>query len=191
MRYCFPFLDLENLRKMDGQKREKFLEELELHFNSLYSYARWMTNGNEEAEDIVHDTVSRAIANWTQFELRTSMKAWLFTILKRVYLNRIRRAKIEVNSGRYPEKDDLLPSKEEERSPGRLPANLVRRDIEAAMSALPEAQQSLIIMADMEGLTLQEISEVEEIPVGTVKSRLWRARSELRLKLLDYKENPE
>ncbi len=191
MGYCFTSLDMENLRKMDGPQREKFLEELELHFNSLYSYARWMTNGNEEAEDLVHDTVSRAIANWNQFELRTSMKAWLFTILKRVYLNRIRRAKIEVHSGRYPEKDDLLPSQDGETSPRRLPASLIRRDIEAAMSALSETQQSLIIMADMEGLTLQEIAEVEEIPVGTVKSRLWRARSDLRLKLLDYKESPE
>ncbi len=53
---------------MAPNEREKFLEELELHFSSLYSFARWITNGNEEAEDLVHDTVSRAIANWTQFE---------------------------------------------------------------------------------------------------------------------------
>lgn len=175
---------------MDGQEREKFLEELELHFNSLYSYARWMTNGNDEAEDLVHDTVSRAISSWSQFEMRTSMRAWLYTILKRVYLNRLRRGKIEVNSGSYPENEDSIPSQEGESRLGRLPVGLMRRDIQAAMSALPVAQQSLIIMADLEGLTLQEIAEVEDVPVGTVKSRLWRARSDLRLKLLDYKENP-
>ena len=79
---------------MAPHEREKFLEELELHFSSLYSLARWMTNGNEEAEDLVHDTVSRAIANWTQFEQRTSMKSWLFIILKRTYINRLRRSRI-------------------------------------------------------------------------------------------------
>ena len=176
---------------MAPHEREKFLEELELHFSSLYSLARWMTNGNEEAEDLVHDTVSRAITNWTQFEQRTSMRSWLFTILKRTYINRIRRSRFEVTSERYPEKDDLLPAHDEGTNPRRLPASLVRREIEAALSDLSEAQQSLIILADIEGLTLQEIAKVEEIPVGTVKSRLWRARNDLRSKLMDYKGSSE
>jgi RNA polymerase sigma-70 factor (ECF subfamily) len=176
---------------MKGPEREQFLEELESHFDSLYSYARWITNGNEEAEDLVHDAVSRAISHWTQFETRPSMKAWLFTILKRTYLNRIRRAKIEVNSSRYPESDDRVSSGEGRSDPRRLPANLIRRDIEAALSSLSEGKQSLIVLADIEGLTLLEISEVEEIPVGTVKSRLWRARKELRAMLMDYQGSSE
>ena len=176
---------------MEVPEREQFLEELESHFDSLYSYARWITNGNEEAEDLVHDAVSRAITHWTQFEIRTSMKAWLFTILKRTYLNRIRRSKIEVNSSKYPESDDRLSPSAGRSDPRRLPANLIRRDIEAALSSLSEDQRSLIILADIEGLTLQEIAKVEEIPIGTVKSRLWRARNELRSMLMDYQESSE
>lgn len=176
---------------MQAPKKEQFLEELEVHFDSLYSYARWMTKGNLDAEDIVHETVSRAISNWTQFQQRTSMRSWLFTILKRTYLNHLRRAKIEVNSDWFPERDDLLPSGDSGSNPRRLPPNLVRRDIESALAELSDGQQMLIVMADIEGLTLQEIAEVEEIPIGTVKSRLWRARTDLRMKLADYKENSE
>ncbi len=114
------------------------------------------------------------------------MKAWLFTILKRTHLNRLRRAKIEVTSERYPERDDLLSAGRREAAPGRLPARRVRRDIDAAVEGLSGEHRSIIILADIEELTLAEIAEIEDIPVGTVKSRLWRARSELRAKLMDY-----
>ncbi|MEE9276243.1 MAG: RNA polymerase sigma factor [bacterium] len=176
---------------MASPEREDFLEELQRHLDALYSYAWWMTGGNEEAEDIVHDAVARAIANWEQFAPGTSMKAWLFTILRRTHLNRLRRSKIEVTSAGYPEKDELLPADPKSANPGRLPARLVGRDIDAALAALSGDQRSIVLLADVEGLTLREIAEIEDIPVGTVKSRLWRARSDLRAILKDYKEGPE
>lgn len=176
---------------MASSEREAFLRELPRHFDVLYSYARWLTGGGEDAEDIVHDGVTRAIANWSQYTPGTSMKAWLFTIVKRGYLNRLRRGKIEVTSAGYPENDDRMPAAESAGRPGRLPAQLLRRDIDAALEKMSVEHRSIIILADVEELTLREIGEVEEIPIGTVKSRLWRARSELRARLMDYEGNPE
>lgn len=171
------------------REREIFLRELERHFDSLYSYSRWMTRNSEEAEDIVHDAVTRAIAHWDKFYPGTSMKAWLFTILRRTYLNRLRRANIEVTSERFPDRSDQLPDQPASRNPGRLPPGLMRKDIDKALAALSENQRSIILLADVEELTLREIAEIEDIPVGTVKSRLWRARMELREKLTAYEEN--
>ncbi len=176
---------------MAPSDREAFLRELPRHFDALYSYARWLTGGGEEAEDIVHDAVARAIDNWSQFTSGTSMKAWLFTIVKRGHLNRLRRGKIEVTSAGYPENDDRMPAGEGVGNPGRLPARLLRRDIDAAVGEMSVEHRSIIILADVEELTLREIGEIEEIPIGTVKSRLWRARSELRARLMDYEGNLE
>ena len=162
---------------MSPPGRDEFIAELQRHFDALYSYSRWITGGGEEAEDIVHDAVERAIGHWSQFAPGTSMKAWLFTILRRTHLNRIRRSKIEVTSANYPESDDLLPPGPGEGAPGRLPARLVRRDIDAAMSALSAEHRSMVLLADVEELTLREIAEIEDIPIGTVKSRLHRARN--------------
>ena len=176
---------------MPPSEQEKFIEELQLHFDSLYSYAWWITGGNEDAEDIVHDTVSRAIDHWEQFSAGTSMKAWLFTILKRTYFNRLRRSKIEVTSAKYPEREDRLPTQSKDRNPDRLPVGLVRRDIEAALSALSEEHRSVVVLADVEGLALREIAKIEDVPIGTVKSRLWRARYDLKCKLIDYEGSLE
>ncbi len=175
---------------MPPSERDRFIEELQRHFDALYSYAWWMTRGSDEAEDIVHDAVSRAISRWAQYSPGTSMKAWLFTILRRTYFNRLRRARIEVTSAKYPG-EDRLPVQPGDRNPGRLPAFLLRRDIDAALAALAEEQRSLILLADVEELSLREIAELEEIPLGTVKSRLWRARNELRRILIDYEGSPE
>lgn len=169
-----------------GQK--KFICELEEHFSSLYNFTRWLTGGSEEAEDIVHDALLRAMAHWDQYTPGTSMKSWLFTITRRTFLNRLRRANIEVTSSEYPEKEELLPPQP---NPKRLPAGLVRRDIDAALASLPEEQRSLILLADVEELSLQEIADIMEIPLGTVKSRLWRVRRRLRDKLIDYEEETE
>ncbi|MDA1000857.1 MAG: RNA polymerase sigma factor [bacterium] len=171
------------------QEREIFLRELERHFDSLYSYSRWMTRNSEEAEDIVHDAVARAIAHWTQFSPGTSMRAWLFTILRRTYLNRLRRASIEVTSARFPDQADQIPDQPSNWNPGGLPSGIVRKDIDKALAALSEDHRSMVLLADVEEFTLREIAEIEDIPVGTVKSRLWRARMELREKLTSYEGN--
>ena len=167
--------------------RESFLREMEAHIDGAYNFARWLTRGGDEAEDLVHDALARALAHWNQYTPGTQMKSWLFTILRRIFLNRLRRGKYEVTSFEYPENEDMLPI-EPRGGPARLPPGLLRKDLDAALTSLPEAQRSLVLLADLEELSLEEIAEVMEVPIGTVKSRLWRARRALRQKLAGYEE---
>jgi len=166
--------------------RQRFLLELEHHLGAVYNFARWLTGRGEEAEDVVHDAMARALSHWSQYSPGTQMKSWLFTIVRRTYYNRLRREKYEVSSAEYPENEELLPAEPTGGDPGRLPAGLVRRDLDAALSSLPEGQRTLVLLADMEELSLEEIAQIMEIPIGTVKSRLWRARKALRQKLIGY-----
>ncbi|OGL58530.1 MAG: hypothetical protein A3J27_07885 [Candidatus Tectomicrobia bacterium RIFCSPLOWO2_12_FULL_69_37] len=161
---------------------------METHVDGAYNFARWLTGGSDEAEDLVHDALARALAHWNQYTPGTQMKSWLFTIVRRTFLNRLRRGKYEVNSSEYPENEELLTMESQGADPMRLPIGLLRRDLDAALGTLPEAQRSLVLLADLEELSLEEIAGVMEIPVGTVKSRLWRARHLLRQKLAGYEE---
>lgn len=169
--------------------RERFVRELESHLDAAYNFARWLTSGSDEAEDVVHDAMARALSRWKQYTPGTQMRSWLLTIVRRTYLNRLRREKYEVTSSGYPENEEMIPAAASSNEPGRLPPGLMRRDIDAALSSLPEGQRSLILLADVEELKLEEIAEIMEIPIGTVKSRLWRARNSLRQKLIGYQVN--
>ena len=173
---------------MPRPSRARFLRELETHVDGAYNFARWLTGGGDEAEDLVHDALARALAHWNQYTPGTQMKSWLFTIVRRTFLNRLRRGKYEVTSSEYPENEELLPAEGQGVDPTRLPTGLLRRDLDAALATLPEGQRSLVLLADLEELSLEEIAEIMEIPVGTVKSRLWRARHSLRQKLVGYEE---
>lgn len=168
--------------------RESFLREMEAHIDGAYNFARWLTGGGDEAEDLVHDALARALAHWNQYTPGTQMKSWLFTILRRTFLNRLRRGKYEVTSSEYPESEELLPIEPRGGDPARLPPGLLRKDLNAALASLSEAQRLLVLLADLEELSLEEIAKVMEVPVGTVKSRLWRARQALRKKLAGYGE---
>jgi RNA polymerase sigma-70 factor (ECF subfamily) len=171
---------------MPRPSRARFLRELEAHVDAGYNFARWLTGGSDEAEDLVHDALARALAHWNQYTPGTQMKSWLFTIVRRTFLNRLRRGKYEVNSSEYPENEELLSAESQGVDLARLPTGLLRRDLDAALATLPEAQRSLVLLADLEELSLEEIAAIMEIPVGTVKSRLWRARHSLRKKLAGY-----
>jgi RNA polymerase sigma-70 factor (ECF subfamily) len=173
---------------MPRPNRTRFLRELETHVDGAYNFARWLTGGADDTEDLVHDALARALAHWTQYTPGTQMKSWLFTIVRRTFLNRLRRGKYEVTSSEYPENEELLPAESHGADPMRLPLGLMRRDLDAALATLPENQRSLVLLADLEELSLEEIAGVMEIPVGTVKSRLWRARQALRRKLIGYEE---
>ncbi len=169
--------------------RTAFLQEMERHLDAAYNFARWLTEGSDEAEDIVHDALGRAINSWESFTPGTKMKSWLFIIVRRTYLNRLRRGKYEVTSSGFPESEAHLPAGPKEQEVERLPPGLVRRDLDAALKALPEDHRAIVLLADVEGASLQEIAEIMETPVGTVKSRLWRVRRQLREKLADYRSH--
>jgi RNA polymerase sigma-70 factor (ECF subfamily) len=160
------------------------------YVDALHNLARHLTGNQEEAEDLVQETYARAFRAERQFTPGTNLKAWLFRILRNTFVSSYRRRR------RDPTVGGLDPIEAE--SAGALDQAWLRDDveldrlrkvvaeeIEAALMTLSEDARTVILL-DLEGFTEVEVGEVLGCPVGTVKSRLSRARAALRLKLRDY-----
>ena len=158
--------------------------------DTLYNLARYLTGNETDAEDLVQDTYTRALAAAHQFALGTNLKAWLFRILRNTFISRYRRQRHDPTVGGLDTVDPIAqgPSREEwlrdDLEMERL-RKLVGEDIERALMTLSEDARTAILL-DLEGLTEGEVAQVVGCAVGTVKSRLARARSALRLLLKDY-----
>ena len=160
------------------------------YVDALHNLARHLTGNQEDAEDLVQETYARAFRAERQFTPGTNLKAWLFRILRNTFVSSYRRRR------RDPTVGGLDPLDAE--SAGALDQAWLRNDveldrlrkvvaeeIEAALMTLSEDARTVILL-DLEGFTEVEVGEVLGCPVGTVKSRLSRARAALRLKLRDY-----
>jgi RNA polymerase sigma-70 factor, ECF subfamily len=160
------------------------------HLDALYRLARRMTGSDEEAEDLVQDTFARAMDKRAQFVPGTNLRAWLFRILRNLYVDSWRRAKASPVSERLDDDepagdgmaggDALRGDRELEQLRG-----VVADDIEKALRELSVDGRTIVLL-DLEGFTQEELAEVLGCSVGTVKSRLSRARARLRELLQDY-----
>jgi RNA polymerase sigma-70 factor (ECF subfamily) len=159
------------------------------HADALYRLAYHLTGCEADAEDLVQDTYARAAGAFGRFEGGTNLRAWLFRILRNAYIDSYRRAR--ANPVRGAMGDDDPPDTRSSREPLRDDEELERlrtvvaADIEAALGAL-SADARTVILLDVEGFTESEVATVLGCAVGTVKSRLLRARAALRERLRDY-----
>jgi RNA polymerase sigma-70 factor (ECF subfamily) len=151
--------------------------------DGLHSLARYMTGADSDADDLVQDTFARAFAAERHFE--GNLKAWLFRILRNAFIDGYRRRRQGPFEATREEVEPPSEAPGDSLSPGR---RVAPRDIEAAMMALPEEGRTAILL-DLEGLTENESAAVLGCAVGTVKSRLSRARALLRRLLSDYEED--
>ena len=139
----------------------------------LRRYAYALTRNREFADDLVQDTLERALARWYLRRIDGDLRAWLFTILRNLYINAHRRDK---RQGRPVEVDaatDVLVASD------RPDSGLEMQDVLAALNDLPEEQRSLLLVG-VEDLSYQDAATVMGVPIGTVMSRLSRARQRLR-----------
>jgi RNA polymerase sigma-70 factor, ECF subfamily len=155
----------------------------------LHNLARYLTGKETDADDLVQETYARALQAARQFTPGTNLKAWLFRILRNTFISRYRRERNNPVVGGF----DMVPAAamaaEEHWFRDDLELERLRKvvaaEIEAALMTLAEDARTVILL-DLEGLTEGEVAEVIGCPVGTVKSRLARARAALRLRLKDY-----
>ena len=148
------------------------------HADRLFRLAMWLERNRAEAEDLVQETLVQALQSFHRYKAGTNCRAWLVTILHHVRSNR-RRA-----SGRLTlvqDVDDRIAATTPFVPP--IPEDLTDDDLLAALRAIPEAYQHVVVLFDVEELTYKEIAQALDIPIGTVMSRLHRGRTLLRAQL--------
>ena len=144
----------------------------------LRRYARALTGDSAWADDLVQDTAERALARWAAFRPNSTLRAWLLTILRHLYIDQL-RARREI-----PVDDESAPWRNLE-APTGVVDGLVLRDLQRALYCLPLEQREVLLLVCVEELTYQEASVALSVPVGTVMSRLSRAREHMRALLTE------
>jgi len=147
---------------------------IEAEIPRLRRYARALARDMTAADDLVQDCLARALSKLHLWQEGTDLRAWLFTILHNQYVNQVRRAVREGTAVGLSETEPLLTRAPQQ---GR---RLELRDLERAMTKLPEEQRAVILLVGMEGMRYEEVAEILDVPVGTVRSRLSRGRDALR-----------
>jgi RNA polymerase sigma-70 factor (ECF subfamily) len=160
-----------------------------VHLDTLYQAALRLTSSRAEAEDIVQETVLSAFRNFHQFNPGTNCRAWLLTILRNVFLNRLRKAEREVLEADPAGWESATPSATALGFGSPEEAffqTVLHGDVDRALKALPLAFRETVVLVDLEGLSYKEVAGVIGCPMGTVMSRLSRGRHLLRQALMRF-----
>ena len=167
--------------------RARFEAEALQHLDALYGFALKLTRAPDEAEDLVSDTMLRALERWEQYQLGTNSRAWLFTILYHAFVSRKRRIDArEVSIDDTPDDRPAFEAVGEADPEGRFYDSFIDEDIVRAVDALPAEYRVVVVLSDIQELRYAEIAQVLGIPEGTVKSRLFRGRRMLQKRLASY-----
>jgi len=147
----------------------------------LRRYARALTSNRERADDLVQDTLERALAKEHLWQPGTDLRAWLFTIMHNQYVNTVRRGVRDAGAVDIETVSATLIATTDPTASRQL------RELERALSRLPSGQRQVILLVGLEGMSYEDAAAILRIPIGTVRSRLSRGREMLR-RLLDMNE---
>ncbi len=172
------------------RKRYQFEQIILPYLNPLYTFALQMTRSSADAEDIVQETFVKAYRAFDQLQDRTRGKAWLMKIAINVYRDwyrKMMRAPLQISFEMLDPASFTLSFSEWSADPEQLVVTkTLEREVQLALDDLPPEFKMVILLADVEGFSYQEIAEILECPIGTVMSRLHRGRKLLRASLWDY-----
>jgi RNA polymerase sigma-70 factor (ECF subfamily) len=161
--------------------QNEFLERVFVHADALYRYAYRLAGDRQTAEDLVQESLVRALQAFGGVRPDTQHRAWVFTILRNTFLSQLRKHREEVVEDPEPAALDASPEGVLELRGGGL-----GDEVQKALDRLPESQRTALVLCDVEGMTYEEIAQVMTCPVGTVRSRIHHARRRLRLSLGGY-----
>lgn len=173
------------------KKYQGFETEAVPHLPALKSFALKLTNDPEEADDLVQDTMLKAFRFFDQFERGTNSKAWLFQIMKNSFINNYRKNSKEPDKIDYDDVQNFyenIQSDEVKTVHFETDAfhDILDDEIANALSALPDDFRTVVFLSDIEGYSYEEIADFIDVPLGTVRSRLHRARKMLYALLYTY-----
>lgn len=175
--------------------RSKFEDQIKPLLDALYRTALRMSKNTADAEDLVQDTCLKAYRYFDRFEDGSNLRAWVFKILTNLFINRYRK---ESKAAKQVSYDDIAEYQlfgqlvntgmaPQSGNPERdLFDSVLGKDIDRAIGQLPEDFRLVVVMAFVEGLAYEEIAEAIGVPMGTVKSRLFRGRKLLQKSLVQY-----
>jgi RNA polymerase sigma-70 factor, ECF subfamily len=158
------------------------LSKLEDNIPSLRRYAWTLLRNSSDADDLVQDTLLKALDRIDTLRTASELRSWLFTIMHNLYVNRWRRMKLGARlAAKEVEPDIAVPASQ--------PASAEMQDVLRGLATLPEEQRQIVLLVAVEGFQYGEVAAMLGIPVGTVMSRLSRARDRLR-EFVEGRERP-
>ncbi len=175
----------------DLKKQQVFDNEFMPHIDSMYNFAFRLTFDEDESKDLVQDTYLKAFRFINSFQEGTNSKAWLYRILKNSFINDYRKKSKQPTKADYQEVEQYYNS-EDTLSDATIDLRLettkdmIGDEISNALNSLAIDFRTVIILCDLEGFKYEEMAKILDIPIGTVRSRLHRARNLLREKLGAY-----
>ena len=176
----------------ETKKRKTFEDEALPHMDALHRTALRMTRNENDAEDLVQEAYVKAYRFWDRFEPGSNCRAWLFKIMTNIFINEYRsksRSPLAVN---VDDLDDnflygqLAAERPDENPEQRFFAKILDDDVKSAIESLPDDFRMVVILSFLEDFSYQEIADIMDLQLGTVKSRLHRGRKLLQKALLDY-----
>ncbi|MEQ8629758.1 sigma-70 family RNA polymerase sigma factor [Ekhidna sp.] len=175
----------------EAKKVQVFDGEFMPHIDSMYNFAYRLTFDEDDAKDLVQDTYMKAYRFINSFQEGTNAKAWLYRILKNSFINDYRKKSKQPAKVDYQEVEQFYNSED---TPSNATIDLrlettkdmIGDEISNALNSLAVDFRTVVILCDLEGFTYEEMAKILDIPIGTVRSRLHRARNLLREKLGSY-----
>ncbi|MCH8494971.1 MAG: sigma-70 family RNA polymerase sigma factor [Balneolales bacterium] len=173
------------------KKQQDFRAEMIPHLDALYNFALRLTTDPTDAEDLVQDTIVKAFRFFNSYEKGTNAKAWLFRILKNSYINNYRKKSKQPHQVDYDEVSTYYETVRSEQSDTTDMEDIMYREllddqVTRALEKLPEDFRTVVLLCDVEGFTYEEIANMLDVPIGTIRSRLHRGRNLLRAALTEY-----
>ena len=153
-------------------------------FDSLYNFAGWLTGNHGEAEDLVQETYLKALKGFSSFQPGTNFRAWIFRILRNTFLTSRTGLQAKNTIPLEDEDEDTIAGSATTDNPESiLLGRASQESVQLALERLPVIFREVLLLCDVEEMSYQEISETISVPIGTVMSRLYRARRAMREQL--------
>jgi RNA polymerase sigma-70 factor (ECF subfamily) len=184
---------MAELTRQELKKQEDFNDEIIPHLDALYNFGLRLTADPNDAEDLVQDTIVKAYRFFSSYEKGTNAKAWLFRILKNSYINNYRKKSKKPSEVDYDEVASFYESIRAERTEtsdleDTMFREMIDDDLSKALNSIPEDFRTVVLLCDVEDFTYEEIANMLDVPIGTIRSRLHRGRNLLKAQLMEYAE---
>lgn len=183
--------NIEETMFVNNIREDNFSSETLPHRDALYNYALKISGNADDAQDLVQETYYKAYRHFDKFQSGTNSKAWMFMILKNSFINDYRKSKREPYKLDYEQiqnfYDNVKSDRAEENNLDKEFYNdLLDDELTQAIDQLPTKMREVFLLCDLEGYSYEETADLVQCPIGTVRSRLHRARHMLQEILFDY-----